>query len=187
MLLQIGATNIIPLLMHLCFYNTYRVLSRTSKLNNCGLRVIGLHRPGGRWWMQCSRLRTHWLPVDVRPKWDSIDCDMPDNNQRYLNCPFLCDRNWCWISNGKKWSFLLLGRQLNIYVCAQGKWCIREVVSPERLQAEVCCKTVELRLAVEEGNMCSKWQLKMRANELNVATTTTTTKTLLRKQVAKTA
>lgn len=134
--------------------------------------VVGLHRLGGRWWMQWSCWRTHWLPVESRLKWDSFDFDMAYNNQRYLNCPFLCDHDWCWNSYGMKWSFLLPG-QLNIHVCAQGKWCIREVVSPERLQAEVCCKTVELQLAVKEGNMCSKWQqqLKMRANELNVATT----------------
>lgn len=128
--------------------------------------------------MQWSCWRTHWLPVESRLKWDSFDFDMPYNNQRNLNCPFLCDHDWCWKSYGMKWSFLLPGRQLIIHVCAQGKWCIREVVSPERLQAEVCCKTVELQLAVEEGNMCSKWQqqLKMRANELNVATTKKTLK-----------
>lgn len=169
LLLQMGASNSIPLLLRLHFYNTFRVLLRTSKLNHC---VVGLHRLGGRWWMQCSCWRTHRLPVESRPKWDSFDFHIPYNNQHYLNCHFPCDHDWCWNSYGMKWSFLLPGRQLNIHVCAQGKCTIREVVSPERLQAEVCCKTVEPQLAVEEGNMCSKWQqqLKMRANELNVAT-----------------
>lgn len=36
-MLQMGASNSIPLLLRLHFSNTYRVLLRTSKLNDCGL------------------------------------------------------------------------------------------------------------------------------------------------------